>query len=199
VAAGFSPAAVRDRWWRRAAHLALLRGRSVRRRLRYVYYRILGVRFTGYANLGRIEIPRCHGQIEISGTASLDNGVVLLVTAAPSDPVRLVIRGGVYVNRGTMFDSSDRIEVGEGTMIGPYCYITDHDHGTEADADIRTQPLVAQPVRIGTRAWIGAGAVILKGVEIGDGAVVGAGSVVTRCVGPGEKWAGVPAQRLGIR
>jgi acetyltransferase-like isoleucine patch superfamily enzyme len=173
--------------------------RSLRSRLRFLGYRVLGVRFSGYANLGRIEVPRCHSQIEIAGTATLDNGVVLLVTASPGDPVRLMIGSGVYVNRGTMFDASERIEIGRGTMIGPYCYITDHDHGIEAGMDMRKQPLVGQAVRIGDGAWIGAGATILKGVEIGDGAIVGAGSVVTGSVGPGEKWAGVPARRIGAR
>jgi len=171
----------------------------MRARLRYLYYRLMGVRFSGYANLGRIEVPRCHPQIEIAQTASLDNGVVLLVTAGAQDPIRLSIGEGVYVNRGTMFDASEWIEVGAGTMIGPYCYVTDHDHGTEPGADVRGQPLAAKPVRIGKGVWIGAGAIVLKGVEIGDGAVVGAGSVVTHPVGPGEKWAGVPARRLGMR
>jgi len=190
---------VRGAWWRGLVLLAMAKGRSVRSRLRYVFYYILGVRFSGYANLGKVEIPRCHQQIAIARTASLDNGVVLLVTAANNDPVRLALGEGVYVNRGTMFDASERIEVGEGTMFGPYCYITDHDHGVDRGADVRSQPLIAIPVRIGAGVWIGAGATILKGVDIGDGAIIGAGSVVTHSVGPGEKWAGNPARRIGLR
>ncbi len=185
--------------WRRVLHLVVAKARALRARLRYLQYRILGIRFTGYANLGRIEVPRRHHQIAIAARAALENGVTLLVTCPPADDVRLSIGRSAYVNRWTMFDASERIEVGEGTMIGPYCYITDHDHGTAPGVAINTQPLWCEPVRIGRGVWIGARATILKGVQIGDGAVIGAGSVVTRSVGPGEKWAGVPARLIGVR
>jgi acetyltransferase-like isoleucine patch superfamily enzyme len=48
-------------------------------------------------------------------------------------------------------------------------------------------------VRIGERAMIGAGVIILPGVEIGAGASVAANSLVTQDVPPGETVAGVPA------
>jgi acetyltransferase-like isoleucine patch superfamily enzyme len=111
----------------------------------------------------------------------------------------LVIGAGTYVNRFTMFDASDSIEVGRNCLIGPFCYITDHDHGTEPAVVIAEQPLVSSPVRIGSNVWIGAGAIILKGTRIGDGAVIGAGAVVTHDVRAGEKVAGVPARTIGSR
>ncbi|CAI50190.1 O-acetyltransferase (homolog to galactoside O-acetyltransferase) [Natronomonas pharaonis DSM 2160] len=49
-------------------------------------------------------------------------------------------------------------------------------------------------VRIGRRAMVGAGTIVLPGVEIGDGAQVAANSLVTEDVPPGETWAGVPAE-----
>lgn len=52
------------------------------------------------------------------------------------------------------------------------------------------------PTRIGRRASIGSGAVILCGVTVGEGALVGAGAVVTHDVAPGETVAGVPARAL---
>ncbi|WP_276302080.1 acyltransferase [Halorussus lipolyticus] len=52
-------------------------------------------------------------------------------------------------------------------------------------------------VRIGERAMIGAGAIILPGVEIGEGASVAANSLVTQDVPPGETVAGVPAKPMG--
>jgi len=55
------------------------------------------------------------------------------------------------------------------------------------------------PTRVGRRASIGSGAVILCGVTIGSEALVGAGAVVTRDVAPGETVAGVPARLLARR
>ena len=50
-------------------------------------------------------------------------------------------------------------------------------------------------VRVGERAMIGAGAIVLPGVEIGAGAQVAANSLVTEDVPPGATVAGVPARR----
>jgi galactoside O-acetyltransferase len=50
------------------------------------------------------------------------------------------------------------------------------------------------PVRIGDKAWIGFGSIVLPGVTIGEGAVVGAGSVVTRDVPPWSVAVGNPAR-----
>ncbi|MDR5657521.1 acyltransferase [Halodesulfurarchaeum sp. HSR-GB] len=50
------------------------------------------------------------------------------------------------------------------------------------------------PVRIGERAMIGAGAIVLPGVEIGADSQVAANSLVTEDVPPGETVAGVPAE-----
>ncbi|WP_246279806.1 acyltransferase [Natronomonas salina] len=52
-------------------------------------------------------------------------------------------------------------------------------------------------VRVGERAMIGAGAVVLPGVEIGADAQVAANSLVAEDVPPGETWAGVPAEPVG--
>ena len=51
-------------------------------------------------------------------------------------------------------------------------------------------------IRVGEKAMVGAGAVVLPGVEIGDGAQVAANSLVAEDVPSGETWAGVPAEPL---
>jgi bifunctional UDP-N-acetylglucosamine pyrophosphorylase/glucosamine-1-phosphate N-acetyltransferase len=55
--------------------------------------------------------------------------------------------------------------------------------------------------RIGARAFIGSGTVLIAPVEIGDGAVTGAGAVVTRNqqVPPGAVVVGVPARAIARR
>ncbi len=98
-----------------------------------------------------------------------------------------------------MIDASDRIEIGQNTMIGPFCYITDHDHGMSNDIPVNQQPLKGAPVQIGRDVWLGAGVIVLKGVVIGDGAIVGAGSVITKDVPAGAKVVGVPARQIGSR
>jgi acetyltransferase-like isoleucine patch superfamily enzyme len=50
--------------------------------------------------------------------------------------------------------------------------------------------------RVGRRASIGSGAVILCGITIGAEALIGAGAVVTRDVAPGQTVAGVPARQI---
>ena len=124
---------------------------------------------------------------------------MLLTTGSRKTAPRLVVGSGTYVNRFTMFDASESIEVGRHCLVGPFCYITDHDHGTEPNGSIAEQSLVGSPVRIGSNVWIGAGAIILKGVTIEDDAVIGAGAVVTRHVRFGEKVVGVPARMIGSR
>ncbi|WP_436344171.1 acyltransferase [Natronorubrum sp. FCH18a] len=54
-------------------------------------------------------------------------------------------------------------------------------------------------VRIGERAMIGAGAIVLPGVQIGADARVAANSLVTRDVPPGTTVAGIPAEPMGSR
>jgi acetyltransferase-like isoleucine patch superfamily enzyme len=50
------------------------------------------------------------------------------------------------------------------------------------------------PTVVESRASIGSGAIVLGGIRIGSGAFVGAGAVVTRDVEPGATVAGVPAR-----
>jgi maltose O-acetyltransferase len=111
----------------------------------------------------------------------------------------LVIGSRTYVNRFTMFDASEDIEVGQDCLIGPFCYLTDHDHGTAPSGLFSEQPLLSSALRIGNNVWIGAGVTVLKGVTIGANAVIGAGAVVTRDVASGAKVAGVPAQQTQAR
>jgi acetyltransferase-like isoleucine patch superfamily enzyme len=49
------------------------------------------------------------------------------------------------------------------------------------------------PVKICDDAWIGAGAMVLRGVTVGEGGIVAAGAVVTRDVPPYTIVAGNPA------
>jgi acetyltransferase-like isoleucine patch superfamily enzyme len=173
--------------------------RAMAIRLRIVRLRLLGVRIGQKCWIQRIHVPRNPWDIMIDDMVALDDQVVLLTTGSRANAPRLVIGSGTYVNRFTMFDASESIQVGCNCLVGPFCYITDHDHGIDTVSSVAEQPLVGSPVRIGSGVWIGAGAIILKGVTIGNGAVIGAGAIVTRHVRSDQKVVGVPARPIGSR
>ena len=164
---------------------------SVSSRRRALIYRALGMKMEGPVWLEAIEWPARPGCITLEKGAALDRGVTLLAT---NDAARIRIGESCYVNRYTMFDASERIEVGAQTMIGPFCYLTDHDHTFGEGVVPGESPLIAAATVIGNRCWLGARVTVLKGVTIGEGAVVGAGSVVTKSLPPGSLAVGSPAR-----
>lgn len=160
-------------------------------RLRAAFYRARGMHIRGHVLLRAIEVgSRAHG-ITLEDGAALDRGVVLLAT---SDAARIEIGPRSYLNRHTMIDADELVSIGDETMIGPFCYITDHDHGVRLGTRPYDNPLISAPTRIGARCWIGAHVTILKGVTIGNDTVIGAGSVVTKSVPPGVVAVGNPAR-----
>jgi acetyltransferase-like isoleucine patch superfamily enzyme len=117
----------------------------------------------------------------------------------------IAIGDDVYVGDDCIVSCAARVEVGAGTLLGHGVQIFDnnsHPLGSKeraADwAAIRGEggraEIEAAPVSIGAYAWIGFGALVLKGVTIGDGAIVGAGSVVTGDVAPDSMVVGNPAR-----
>lgn len=166
---------------------------SVRSRIRVFLYRVCGMKIHGRVWLEAIEWPMRPHCIHLGEGAALDRGVTLLATR---DEARIVIGERCYLNRHTMLDATECIEIGDQTMIGPFCYITDHDHAFGDGLAPGETPLITAPTRIGKRCWLGAKVTILKGVTIGDGTVVGAGSVVTKSLPAGVVAAGVPAKVL---
>jgi len=168
-------------------------------RLRIARLRLLGARIGRKCWIRRIEVPKNPWDINIGDGVALDDHVVLLTIGSRGERPRLAIGNRTYVNRFTMFDASEHIEVGQDCLIGPFCYLTDHDHGTGSSGLFSDQPLLSSALRIGNNVWIGAGVTVLKGVTIGANAVIGAGAVVTRDVASSEKVAGVPARQTKAR
>src|SRR5438128_248719 len=128
-------------------------------------------------NLGRIEVENC----------SFFPGVQ--IECWPGALIR--IGNGTYLNRGTELVAARKITIGRDCKIARDVIIMDTDQHALPNSE-----LVAKPVMIEDRVWIGARAIILKGVTIGHDAVIGAGSVVTRDVPPGAVAVGVPARIL---
>ena len=98
-----------------------------------------------------------------------------------------------FLNFGCVILDVVAVEIGEGVQIGPAVQIYAADHPRDP-AQRRAGLELGRPVRIGSFAWIGGGAIILPGVTIGEDAVIGAGSVVTRDVPSGMTAVGNPAR-----
>jgi acetyltransferase-like isoleucine patch superfamily enzyme len=124
------------------------------------------------------------------------------------EPGGLVTIGDGSVLVGAVFMCQEQIAVGRGVVISYQVTIADSDfHPRDPDerrrdavasaphGDPAARPaLESRPVHIDDGAWIGIGAIVLKGVRIGAGARVGAGAVVARDVPAGAIVAGNPAQ-----
>ena len=167
-------------------------------RRRNLWFSLLGVRLHGYVWIKRVSIPRQWSDISIEKNVSLDDGVVLLCSGAPKED-KISIDQGTYINRYTMLDAHLEIRIGRNCMIGPYCYITDANHGRSSGALVKAQRMEAKPVVIEDDVWLGTGVIVLPGVHLGRGCVIGAGGVVTHDVPAEAVFAGVPAVRIGSR
>jgi maltose O-acetyltransferase len=171
--------------------LTLPRGAASRGRL--FCYRLLGMK-VGRRN--RMEGGgRCRrlSQITIGNFNAFTQGCWLWPLDADFDGIRISIGNGNYFNRNLMIDACGLVEIGDKNMFGPDVYITDSNHTCRRDAAPHELPMDVGHVRIGSRCWVGAGAIILKDVDLGDGCVVGAGAVVTKSFPAGSVIAGVPA------
>ena len=128
---------------------------GLKSRWRNFYYRLLGVKLQGYVWMRQIEIPQNHQGIQIAAGASLDRGVVLLCTGPSTGSIKIHIGSGTYINRNTMLDAAERLEIGSDCAIGPGCYLTDHDHGMNPSLPPLGQPLISSPTRLGNGVWLG--------------------------------------------
>jgi acetyltransferase-like isoleucine patch superfamily enzyme len=167
-------------------------------RRRNLWFALLGVQLRSYVWMRRISIPRQWSDISIDKDVSLDDGVVLLCSG-PLKRDKITIAQGTYLNRFTMLDAHSQISIGRNCMIGPYCYITDANHGRAPGVLVKAQAMEQRAVVIEDDVWLGARVVVLPGVRLGRGCVIGAGAVVTHDVPAGAVFAGVPAVSIGHR
>ncbi len=146
------------------------------------------------------------GRIVFKENAQLDNSPY---SPFPHGPCRLTVAktapgkvGYIEVGEGTILNgtaitSYESVKIGKNVLFGPEGVILDGD-GHPADRRLpdnaENKAKCTAPVVIGDHAWIGLGAMILKGVTIGDYAVVAAGAVVVKDVPAHAVAAGNPAK-----
>lgn len=97
----------------------------------------------------------------------------------------------VFINADCKFQDQGGIYIGNDVLIGHNVVLAtlNHDENPENRAN-----LIAAPIKIGNKVWIGSNATILPGVTVGDGAIIAAGAVVTKDVEENSIVAGVPAR-----
>lgn len=104
---------------------------------------------------------------------------------------------GVHISCGVFIEEIYPwlVTIEDGVSIAPRVTIITHDScWNNIDPLI---PTIKNRIIIKKNAYIGAGAIILKGVTIGEYSIVGAGAVVTKDVPPRTIVAGVPAKIIG--
>lgn len=166
--------------------------------LRSTYFRVRGMRIGARTYMPSVWVSWPH-QVSLGRSCQLESGVRFKYDGPYKPGPSILISDRAFIGAGVEFNITERIEVGEDSLISAGVRFIDHDHATDPRILMRLQLCVGSPIVVGRDCWIGANTVILKGVHIGAGAIVGAGSVVTRCIPQGEIWAGVPARFIRRR
>lgn len=117
---------------------------------------------------------------------------VSLRTLTPDACIEMKNNSGMS---GSTIICSNRVTVGEHTIIGANTLIYDSDgHTFTPERGWNTPRLRSgRPINIGNKCFIGTRCTILGGVTIGDCCVISAGTVLTRDVPSGHKAYGNPA------
>jgi len=130
----------------------------------------------------------------------------------PAGPVRLtVIRWGREENQcgkvvvgktdlnGTSITSYIGVTIGDNVHLDPRVVLMDCDgHPSDRTLPDTQENRKMAPIVIEDHAWIGYGAIIMKGVTVGHHAVVAPGSVVIRDVPPHGSVVGSPAKNMNV-
>ncbi len=97
---------------------------------------------------------------------------------ARSPEAEIALGNFVAVNNGFLVISVQRVEIGDGCLIGKGVQILDFDAHGVAPEERRTSIGRIASVVLGKNVWVGNGAILLKGTRIGDNSIVAAGAVV---------------------
>lgn len=150
---------------------------------------------------GRPNVQRVAGRIVLEAGCVLRSrdfqyhGHILPARLLVDHPDALIRIGPRARINGASIHAQRLVTVGADTLVAALVQIADCDgHVLDPERRVAGERDTPEPVVIGSRVWIGAGAVILKGVTIGDDVVVGAGSVVTKDLPARTLCGGVPAK-----
>ncbi len=152
----------------------------------------------------------------IDGRASIGADTIIYPFTVISGAVKVGLRCRIgphtHLREGTILEDGVEVgafveikqsHIGAGTIVRHLAYLGDADVGenTNVGATVVTanfDGVRKNTSRIGSRARLGAGVILIAPVTIGDDAIVGANAVVTRNqnVADGQTVVGVPAQPI---
>jgi len=115
---------------------------------------------------------------------------------------RLVVGDRTYLGHRLIISADDEVRIGSHVHVADDVHICAYDGHPIDPIARRTQPAPVDysgksRIVIEDDAWIGQGAMILKGARVGRGAIVAAHAVVTKDVAAGVIVAGNPARPVG--
>lgn len=186
------------RAWARDGHLSLMR--RLQKGTRYIA-QLIRARFA-LRNCDSVgSSARVAGSTRVENRGSIVIGDYLNINSAwiPTELItgqegKIQIGDDVLINFGTVIAAGKSVSIGSGSMIGPYCIVSDVEI---PDAITHDAVVVgSKPIEIGKHVWLAARVTIRPGVRIGDGAVVVAGSIVESDVPANAIATGIPARSL---
>jgi acetyltransferase-like isoleucine patch superfamily enzyme len=144
--------------------------------------------------IGKPDIYAAPGRIVLGHRFRLASRPVAAHLAAGPDGM-LEIGDDVSIAHGAAISAYERVQIGDGSSIGPYVVIMDTNfHGDSGDQSIQHD---CRPVIIGRDCVIGSRVTITRGATIGDGAEILAGSVVSSDIPSGACAGGARARVIG--
>lgn len=120
------------------------------------------------------------------------------------DDCKLIIKNNVSITDRCIISAANRIEIGNGCLLGRDTFITDNSHGenisiNELNISPHERNIFSKgTVIIGDNVWTGKNVCIMPNVKIGNGAIIGANSVVTHNIPPYSVAVGSPAKVIKI-
>ena len=150
---------------------------------------------------GRVDKKSAHAILRrfgalIGSHCDIESG--LMIHRARGCLANLVVESNCHLGKGVFLDLAAPILIRESSTISMRCMILTHfDPGQAGPFGLGYAPTIKE-VRIGPRAYVGAGVTLLPGVHIGEGSLVAAGALVDRDVPPHTLVAGVPARIVRV-
>jgi acetyltransferase-like isoleucine patch superfamily enzyme len=133
----------------------------------------------------------CFAGAEIAANTRICSSVSVLGSGS------LQVGSDTWIGHQVLLVASASISIGSHVDIGPRVFIGTGSHEIDAEGLRSAGTGVSSQIVIEDGAWIGAGAMIMPGVTVGTKAVVGAGALVRGDVPSGNIVAGVPVRKIG--